>query len=75
MNYNGLEAILKTMKILDKIVNYLKETRVEMKKVNWLTRNEVIKYTLIVIGLSFVVAMFLGGLDFLFTFLISKFLL
>jgi preprotein translocase subunit SecE len=63
------------MKILDKIVNYLKETRVEMKKVNWLTRNEVIKYTLIVIGLSFAVAMFLGGLDFLFTFLISKFLL
>jgi len=75
MKYNGLRAILKTMKILDKIVNFLKETRVEMKKVNWLTRNEVIKYTLIVIGLSFVVAMFLGGLDFLFTFLISKFLL
>jgi len=75
MKYNGLRAILKTMKILDKIVNYLKETRVEMKKVNWLTRNEVIKYTLIVIGLSFAVAMFLGGLDFLFTFLISKFLL
>lgn len=75
MKYNGLRAILKTMKILDKIVNFLKETRVEMKKVNWLTRNEVIKYTLIVIGLSFVVAMFLGGLDFLFTFLINKFLL
>jgi len=63
------------MKILDKIVNFLKETRVEMRKVNWLTRNEVIKYTLIVIGLSFAVAVFLGGLDFLFTFLISKFLL
>jgi len=63
------------MKILDKIVNFLKETRVEMKKVNWLTRNEVVKYTLIVIGLSFAVAVFLGGLDFLFTFLISKFLL
>jgi len=63
------------MKILDKIVNYLKETKAEMKKVNWLTRNEVIKYTLIVIGLSFAVALFLGGLDFLFTFLIGKFLL
>jgi len=63
------------MKILDRIVNFLKETRVEMKKVNWLTRDEVIKYTLIVIGLSFVIAIFLGGLDFLFTFLISKFLL
>ncbi len=56
-------------------MNYLKETRVEMKKVNWLTRNEVVKYTLIVIGLSFAVALFLGSLDFLFTFIISKFLL
>ena len=46
-----------------------------MKKVNWPTRKETIKYTLIVIGLSFVVAFFLGGLDLLFTFLISKFLL
>jgi len=63
------------MKILNRIINFLKEARVEMKKVNWLTRKEVIKYTLIVIGLSFVVAVFLGGLDFLFTFLISKFLL
>jgi preprotein translocase subunit SecE len=63
------------MKILSRIIDYFKEARVEMKKVNWLTRKEVIKYTLIVIGLSFVVAIFLGGLDFLFTFLISKFLL
>ncbi|OGZ31869.1 MAG: preprotein translocase subunit SecE [Candidatus Portnoybacteria bacterium RBG_13_40_8] len=63
------------MKIFNRIIDYFKEARVEMKKVNWLTRKEVIKYTLIVVGLSFVVAIFLGGLDFLFTFLISKFLL
>jgi len=63
------------MNIFNRIANYFKEARVEMKKVNWLTRREVIKYTLIVIGLSFIVAVFLGGLDFLFTFLISKFLL
>jgi preprotein translocase subunit SecE len=63
------------MSILNKITNFLKETRVEMKKVNWPTRKETIKYTLIVIGLSFVIAFFLGGLDLLFTFLISKFLL
>ncbi|MFZ5559731.1 MAG: preprotein translocase subunit SecE [Patescibacteria group bacterium] len=63
------------MKLLNRIINFLKETKVEMKKVNWLTRREIVKYTLIVIGLSFAVAIFLGGLDFLFTFLISKFLL
>jgi preprotein translocase subunit SecE len=63
------------MSIFTKITNFLKETRVEMKKVNWPTRKETIKYTLIVIGLSFAIAFFLGGLDLLFTFLISKFLL
>jgi len=63
------------MSIFSKIGQFLKETRVELKKVNWPTRKETIKYTLIVIGLSFAVALFLGGLDYLFTFIITKFLL
>lgn len=63
------------MSIINKLTNYLKEVRVELKKVNIPTKKETIKYTLIVIGLSLVVALFLGGLDFLFTFLVSKFLL
>jgi len=63
------------MSIFTRITNFLKETRVELKKVNWPTRKETVKYTLIVVGLSFAVAVFLGGLDYLFTFLISKFLL
>lgn len=68
-------AILKNMNILSKITNFLKEAKVELKKVNWPTRKEIVKYTLIVIGASFFVAFFLGGLDFLFTWLISKFVL
>lgn len=63
------------MKFLNKIITFLKETKVELKKVNWPTRKQSIKYTLIVIGVSFAVAIFLGGLDFLFTWIISKFLL
>jgi len=63
------------MKLLRKIGTFLKETKVEMKKVNWPTRKQATKYTLIVIGVSLAVAIFLGGLDFLFTTLISKFLL
>jgi len=63
------------MGLLNKIRTFLKEAKVELKKVNWPSRKDTIKYTLIVIGLSFAVAIFLGGLDFLFTWLISKFLL
>jgi len=46
-----------------------------MKKVNWPTRKETIRYTLIVIGISVAVAAFLGTFDFLFTTLLNKFIL
>lgn len=61
-------------KIFDKIIVFLKEVRLEMKKVNWPTRETTIKYTLIVIGVSFVVAVYLGGLDLLFTSFLEKFI-
>ena len=61
--------------LLEKIITFLKEVRVELKKVNWPTKNETIKYTLIIIGVSLAVAIFLGGLDFIFTWLISKFVI
>jgi len=61
--------------IPQKIISFLKEVRLEMKKVNWPTRKETIKYTLIVIGVSVAVATFLGSLDFIFTTILNKFIL
>lgn len=61
--------------ILDKIVTFLKEVRLEMKRVNWPTRHQTLNYTLIVIGVSLVVAVFLGGLDFIFTSILNRFIL
>lgn len=46
-----------------------------MKKVNWPTRQETLRYTLLVIGVSFGIAVFLGGIDFIFTAVLNKFLL
>ncbi len=63
------------MKVLIRITTFLKEVKVELKKVNWPTKQETIKYTLIVIGVSLAVMIFLGGLDFLFTWLIGKYIL
>ncbi len=63
------------MNALNKITTFLKEVKVELKKVNWPTKQETIKYTLIVIGVSLAVAIFLGGLDFIFTWLLGKFIL
>ncbi|MDP2664286.1 MAG: preprotein translocase subunit SecE [bacterium] len=58
--------------IPNKLVTFLKEVRIEMKKVNWPTREQTIKYTLTVIGVSLAVAIYLGGLDFLYTNLLNK---
>ena len=63
------------MKIITKITTFLKEVRLETKKVNWPTKNETFKYTLIVIGVSLGVAAFLGALDYIFKTLLTKFIL
>ena len=58
-----------------KIPTFLKEVKLEIKKVNWPTRRQTVRYTLIVLGISFFAALFLGGLGFLFTLLLEKFIL
>jgi preprotein translocase subunit SecE len=57
-----------------KIKEFLKEVRLEMKKVNWPTRQETMKYTLLVVGLSLATAVFLGGLDAVFQYLLNTFI-
>jgi len=59
----------------NKLTQFLKEVRQELKKVSWPSRQETIKYTLIVVGVSVAVAIFLGGLDFLFVWALNKFIL
>ena len=61
--------------MLEKIVTFLKEARVELRKVTWPTRSQTIRYTVAVIAMSVSVAAFLGGLDFLFTLIVNTFIL
>jgi preprotein translocase subunit SecE len=63
------------LEIFGKIDNFFKEVKVEVKKVNWPTRQETIRYTLITIGLSTAVAIYLGGLDYILSNLLNKFIL
>lgn len=60
---------------MNKLVSYFKEVRLELNKVNWLTRAEIIRYTVIIIGVSLVIAVFFGGLDFVFSWLLNRFVL
>ncbi len=52
---------------MSKVNEYFKEIKGELKHVVWPTKNQTIFYTLIVIGLSVLVAYFLGIFDFIFS--------
>ena len=53
---------------MSKVTNYIKGSVEEMKKVTWPTKKETQNYTYLVIGISLVVAAFLGALDYIFSF-------
>lgn len=49
------------------IVRYIKETRAELRKVTWPTRQEAINLTAIVVAVTTAMAAFLGVVDYLFS--------
>ncbi|MBU1132353.1 preprotein translocase subunit SecE [Patescibacteria group bacterium] len=58
----------------NRLVSYVLASKAELKKVNWPTKKETTKHTLIVIGISLFVALFLGVLDYAFTKILALFL-
>ncbi|MCH7677121.1 preprotein translocase subunit SecE [candidate division KSB1 bacterium] len=57
------------------LITFLKEARIEAKKVNWPTRERTIRDTIIVIVFSIAVAIFLGGFDLLFNALLDRYII
>jgi preprotein translocase subunit SecE len=56
------------------VLEFLKEAKAELYKVSWPTRKELIRHTVVVVGISFFAAVFLGTLDSLFSVLAQRFL-
>ncbi|HOZ36670.1 MAG TPA: preprotein translocase subunit SecE [bacterium] len=46
------------------LVQYFKDSKLELKKVVWPTQKQTINHTLLVIGFSVALALFLGVIDF-----------
>jgi len=59
---------------MSKLSEYLKETKGELKHVNWPTKNQAIMFSVIVIVFSLIVAIFLGVFDYIFTMLLKLFI-
>jgi len=52
---------------MSKVVEFIKETRGELKHVAWPSRKQTFQATALVIGISLVVALFLALFDWLFS--------
>lgn len=57
-----------------KLGKYIMESKAELKKVVWPTRKETINHTLLVIGISLGIALFMGVLDYFFSIGMEKLL-
>lgn len=56
------------------IITFLKEVKEELIKVAWPTREQTIRYTILVIIVTVAVGLFLGGLDYILTILTASLL-
>lgn len=57
--------------MIEKIKLFFVEAKQEFHRVNWPSANETVRLTLIVIGMSIFIAVFLGAFDALFAYLLS----
>jgi preprotein translocase subunit SecE len=53
------------------VVTYVKETRAELRKVHWPSQEEARTLTIVVMGVTIVMAALLGFLDFVFAWLMA----
>ena len=51
------------MKILNKVTGFLNEVKVELSKVSWSTRKELVGSTIVVIMITLIMGLFIGLLD------------
>jgi len=66
------KSVKKTGDSSNAVTRYFRQTRGEVRKVTWPTRQESQRLTAIVLGVTAVMALFLGVLDYLFSNLIQE---
>ena len=59
---------------MKKVLDFIRESKAELKKVTWPTRKQVWASTLVVVLLTLVVGLYLGGVDMILTAIFSRIL-
>ena len=63
---------MKIQNISRQIPKFFSEVKRELRKVTWSTKKQTLINTLIVIGVSIIIAVYLGGIDAIMTWLMGK---
>ena len=58
--------------VMEKVLDYIRESRAELKKVTWPTKQQLWYSTIVVIVVTFIVSAYLGLVDLLLTGVFSK---
>jgi preprotein translocase subunit SecE len=61
--------------VVDRVSTYLREVRVELSRVNWPTRVELMRMSIVVLVLLLVMSVYLGTFDYIYTVIIKRWLL
>ena len=62
-------------KNMNRLINYIRDTRGELQYVSWPTRRQSIIFTVVVIVVSILVSVFLGFFDYIFSLILQRFIL
>ncbi|MBP6924652.1 MAG: preprotein translocase subunit SecE [Candidatus Pacebacteria bacterium] len=57
---------------MTQLVKYIRATFAELRQVSWPSRQEAISYTVLVIVISTIVALYVGAFDYLFSQAVSQ---
>lgn len=52
---------------MQKVIKFLKEVAVEFKNITWPKKDTLIQLTVVVISISIIISLILGGFDYIFT--------
>ncbi|MFC1732261.1 preprotein translocase subunit SecE [candidate division KSB1 bacterium] len=58
---------------MKRLIQYIRDTRGELKHVSWPTTKQAIVFTILVIAISLFISALLGLFDFIFTGLLNRF--
>lgn len=53
--------------LMQKIISFFREVRAEFKNITWPKKDTLIQLTIVVISISVIVSLVLGGFDYIFT--------